>query len=342
MTRVAILGTGLIGASIGLGLKKAGSIRDLEVAGFDRSSQAAQQARKVGAIDISARDPGDAVRGAALVVLAAPILSNHRLLEEIASALQDGAVVTDTGSTKAATMREAMRFMPRGAYFIGGHPMAGRTETGAQHASADLFRGSKWVVVPQASAPEPAVETVMHLAESLGAETMFMDAEEHDAYVASISHLPMAAGLALFRLARASEAWPELSLLAAGGFKDATRLAGTDPSMAYDILVTNRDQIVHWIDRLRETLREVRDYVADIENEEDLFKLLAQTELEYGAYRDGKVGREADSHLQEVGGFDFGSFMMGEALREKMRDITHEQEERVKRKEEERRTRRNI
>jgi prephenate dehydrogenase len=342
MARVAILGTGLIGSSIGLRLKQSSEIRDLEVIGHDRAYDAAQYARKIGAVDLIERDPAMAVRDAALVILAAPVLANHRLMADIANALPDGAIVTDTGSTKAETMREAERVLPDRVSFIGGHPMAGKTESGPKHADAALFEGARWVVVPETDAPESAIEAVLHVARSAGAEPMFMDAEEHDAYAAAISHLPLLMSVALFRLARSSEAWPEMSLLAAGGFKEITRLAATDPSMSFDIASTNREQIAHWIDRLRETLREVRDYVTDKSHEENLFKLLAQSELEYGVYRGGKVGREVESGMQDVSGFDFGSFLMGEALREKMREITRDQEERMKRLDQEQRSRRNV
>src|SRR5690606_22651518 len=136
------------------------TIRDLEVAGYDRSWDALQQARKIGAVDVAERDPADAVREAGLVILAAPILSNHRLMGEIAEALAPRAVVTDTGSTKAETMREARRLLPTTVSFIGGHPMAGKTESGAAHADPTLFEGARWVIVPPTNAPEHAIDTV--------------------------------------------------------------------------------------------------------------------------------------------------------------------------------------
>jgi prephenate dehydrogenase len=342
MTTVAILGTGLIGSSIGLRLHQSSAIPELEVVGFDRYRRSLQAAKQVGAVDRTVDDPERAVRGAALVILSAPILSNHWLMEQIAHALEPGAVVTDTGSTKAETMRQARRHLPTTVAFVGGHPMAGKTETGAKAADAALFEGARWVVVPPANAPERAVDTVVEVAETCGAEAMFMDAEEHDAYVAAISHLPMLSAIGLFRLARASEAWPELSLLAAGGFKDATRLASTDPAMSYDIMVTNREQIAHWLDRMRDELRELREAVMKPDGEEDLFKLIAQTEFEYAAYRGGKVGREVKDHTSDAPTFDFSSFIMGEAIKQKMHEISRSQEERLKEQDEARRLRRDV
>jgi prephenate dehydrogenase len=342
MTLVAILGTGLIGSSIGLRLREQHVYPDLTVVGFDRYRRSAQAARKVGAIDQIAEDPQLAVRDADLVILSAPVLSNHWLMEQIAGALKAGAVVTDTGSTKAETLRQARKHLPATAAFVGGHPMAGKIEVGAEAAESTLFEGARWVVVPPADAPETAVNAIVHLAQQMGAEPMFMDPQEHDAYVAAISHLPLIAAIALFRLVRGSEAWPELSLLAAGGLKDSTRVAGTDPAVAYDIIVTNREQIAHWIDRMGDSLATLKKDLLEPANDENLFKLLAQTELEYTAYRAGKVGRESATQLPDAAGFDFSSFLMGEAVKQKMHEITNAQEERVRERDAERRSRREV
>ena len=233
MPRIAIIGTGLIGASIGLGLKASGEIEGLEVAGYDRSSDNLKQAKRMGALDFSARDAQEAVRGAAIVVLATPLLAMRRIMHEIAPALEQGAVVTDTGSTKAEVMEWAAGELPQPVAFVGGHPMAGKTDAGPDSAEAGLFRNARWVIVPATRSAATAVDAVRGMIETLGAKVTFMDAEEHDAYVAAISHLPLMAATALFTLAHGSDAWPELSQLAASGFKDTTRLAGTEPNMAF-------------------------------------------------------------------------------------------------------------
>jgi prephenate dehydrogenase len=160
---------------------------------------------------------------------------------------------------------------------------------------------------------------------------MFMDAEEHDAYVAAISHLPLMAATAMFRLARDSEAWPELSLLAAGGFKDSTRVAGTDPAMAHDIALTNRTQIIHWIERYREELRALQQQIADTEDEEALFHFLAKTSLEHGAFMTGAVGRKEvdERHWEAVPDSALMDLLMGGTLAERARELTKRSEERI-------------
>jgi prephenate dehydrogenase len=331
MPRIAILGTGLIGTSIGLGLKSGRHRESLEVVGFDTFRDHAQTAERIKAVDKAVRNPVEAVRGAGLVFLAAPILAIRELMEEVARSLEPGAIVTDTGSTKSEIMRWAREYLPPTISFVGGHPMAGNTETGPAAADANLFQDARWVVVPTTEASGDAVDVVAGIAHQLGAKPMFMDAEEHDAYVAAISHLPLMAATALFRLVRDSEAWPELSLLAAGGFKDSTRVAGTDPAMAHDIALTNRTQIVHWIERYREELRDLQRKVADTEDEQELFSLFAKTNLEHGAFMTGAVGRkEVDEKTWDaVPDSVLMDLIMGGNLAERARELTKRADERI-------------
>jgi prephenate dehydrogenase len=341
MTQVSILGTGLIGASIGLALHENSKVIDLEIVGHDRERTNQRQAKKIGAVDREESNLANAVRDASLIILAAPILANHRLLEQIAPFVSEGAVVTDTGSTKAATMAIAAEYLPRGVSFVGGHPMAGKTEVGPDHASADLFHDARWVVTAPAAASKAAAKTVLSLVDAVGATPMLMDAEEHDAYVAAISHMPMMAAHAMFGLARRSEAWPELSLLASGGFKSSTRLAGTDPSMAYDIVVTNRDQTLHWMDRLIEELQEMRERIKDNDREE-LFADIAQSELDYSTYMLGAVGRRDEGADGGADRFDFGSLLIGQAAKDKINEMTQDSDERTRKFELERRLKRDL
>ncbi|MSQ41978.1 MAG: prephenate dehydrogenase/arogenate dehydrogenase family protein [Dehalococcoidia bacterium] len=331
MPRVAIIGTGLIGASIGLRLRSSGALPDLEVVGYDRERDHQRRARTIGALDREADSAAAAVAGAAVVILAVPALALRQLLEEIAPALVPGAVVTDTASTKGEVMVWAQQALPPTVAFVGGHPMAGKTEAGPASAGAALFEGARWVIVPSPGASETAVETVRKLVEIMGARTMFMDASEHDAYVAAISHLPLLAAHALFSLTRGSEAWPELSLLAAGGFRDATRLTGTEPNMAFDIIQTNREQIVHWLTRYRAALRDLQQLIERAGSEEELFRALAQANWDYSTFIEGAVGR---TEVDEKSGTalpsgDFARMMLGDAMTEKMRQIGDANEARL-------------
>jgi len=314
MSGVAIIGTGLIGTSIALGLRRDPATAGLPIIGSDIAREYARAANARGCFDRVIGDPRAAVADASLVVLAVPVLAIREVLEDLAPVLLEGVVVTDTGSTKSQVMRWAAELLPPTAHFIGSHPMAGKTEFGPDAAEAGLFQDARWVLVPSREAPHEAIETVRGLALTLGAHPMFMDAEEHDSYVAAISHLPMVAAQALFKLARTSEAWPELSLLASSGFRDTTRLTGTDDQMALDILRTNRAPVLHWLDRYSAELAKLRELIAETAREDALREFLAEIELDYAAYRAGVVGRREVDEQSAVSDVTAKQLMLGMML----------------------------
>ncbi|GIW12873.1 MAG: prephenate dehydrogenase [Tepidiforma sp.] len=255
--RIAIIGTGLIGTSIGLGLARRPG-RNYELVGADRDRANAKAAKKLGAIDREVGSLEEAVERAGLVVIATPVVAARRILEDIGRFLTPGAVVTDVCSTKAEVMRWAAEFLPETAHFVGGHPMAGREKSGPEAASADLFQGATWAVTPSPRADERAVQVVLGLIEALGAVPLYIDPAEHDQYAAAVSHVPLLASVALFRMVRDSQGWEDAALLAGPGFRDITRLASGDPTMARDIMLTNREAVLHWIGRLQDELGSIR------------------------------------------------------------------------------------
>lgn len=330
MARIAIIGTGLIGTSIALRLARSRAVGDFEVIGCDRSRDHAQDAERTKAFARMVRDPREAVQDASLVIVSTPTLAVHDVFEEIADALAVGATVTDTASTKAEVLGWAARLLPSHVSFVGGHPMAGRTESGPKAAVADLFEGARWVIAPPRHTDPTAVDLVTGLAHEMGATPMPMDAHEHDAYVAAISHLPIVIASALFRLARSSEAWPELSVLAAGGFRDTTRVAGTDETMAHDIIETNREQILHWLDRFSGELGSLRALIADPARAGEMFHYLQQVSFDHDAYMRGSTGRtEVDANLP-VFDFTMSDMLFGGALAERGRQMMRQMEDRAK------------
>jgi prephenate dehydrogenase len=278
MERIAIIGLGLIGGSLGLAIKRA-DVQDVQVVGTARTRETLQKAKKIGAIDLDAPSAAEAVRDARLVIVAAPIMATRGIFEEIAPALSPDAIVTDVGSTKGNVARWAKELLPDTVNFIGGHPMAGKEHAGIDAADADLFRDRTWVIVPSVTASEAAVNTVVGLAQLTGARPLFMDADEHDSYVAAISHLPLLLSSALFSVAFGSAAWPELAQLASSGFRDTTRLASGSPEMAHDIMLTNRDNVLHWLDRFIDELRRFRALV-DEGASERVFEAFTKAQIE--------------------------------------------------------------
>ena len=282
--KVTIIGLGLIGGSIGLALKAA-ALPNLLVVGHDLEGDAMKNALKRGAVDKTESTLEGAVDGARLVIIAAPPLAVRLLLDDISDLLSDGAIVTDVSSTKGDVLRWAKQYLPNTVSFVGGHPMAGKEESGVQAADKDLFRGRAYAVVPATSATEGAVKSVLGLVSILGAEPVFIDADEHDQYVAAISHMPMVVSSAMFTLVRGSSAWTEISPLSGPAFRDMTRLVSGDPQMNHDICVTNPEGVIHWIDRMIGELRRYRDLIMD--NHEDLFTTFSAAQLQREAYLAG-------------------------------------------------------
>ena len=282
MERIAIIGLGLIGGSIGLALKQAG-LTNIEIAGTARTRDTVSRAKKLGAIDVETRTPGEAAKGARMVIIASPVMTARGIFEEIAPVLAPDAVVTDAGSTKADIARWAKELLPETAHYVGGHPMAGKETQGILAADPALFRDKVWVICPSMNAGEHAISAVVGLAQACGAEPVFMDAAEHDSYVAAVSHLPLVLASALFSVAFASAAWPELAQLASSGFRDTTRLASGSPEMAHDIMLSNKENVVHWLDRFIEELRRFRELVASGESK-PVFEAFTRAQLERDNY----------------------------------------------------------
>jgi prephenate dehydrogenase len=271
--RITIIGLGLIGGSLALALKRAKS-KGVDIVGFSRSSETVARAREIGAIDESASSLISAVTGADIVVIATPVMTTKDVLASISEHLSPGCVVTDVGSTKVKVMQWAEKYLPPEVNFIGGHPMAGKETFGIAEADADLFRGCVYCLTPSANATRKAVRRMEKLAESVGASPLFIDAELHDSLVAGASHLPMILSCAFVTATMKSKSWPGMSKLAAGGYRDFSRLASGRPEMSRDICLTNREHIINWIDRYIKVLKKYRSLME--KDGEELHTMLTQ------------------------------------------------------------------
>ncbi len=223
MARAAVIGTGLIGASVGIGLRRNG----WTVTGWDPAPSALAVAVDIGAVDEAAAFRDEAVDGADLVVLAAPVRAIVADLAEI----ETDALVTDVAGVKAPVVEAGARL----SHFVGGHPMAGRETSGPAGASGSLFHGATWVLA-STGARHDDVERLAAVVADLGAVPVVLEADVHDAAVARASHLPH---LVASGLVTAVAGDPVAVQLAAGGFRDLTRVAMSDPSWWVDVLVAN-------------------------------------------------------------------------------------------------------
>ncbi|HEX4205395.1 MAG TPA: prephenate dehydrogenase [Ktedonobacteraceae bacterium] len=278
--RVAIIGLGLIGGSVGLALRKKKMAQ--HVAGYDLGRGVSQRAQSAGAIDQAYTSLADTVRGADLVILATPVGAMRALLQDLAQALTPGAVVTDVASTKAQVISWAEEFLPTPVAFVGGHPMTGKELSGVEAADAELFYQRMYCLTPTARTNPTAIGKVAQFIEILGARVRFLEPSEHDGLVASVSHLPFLASIALMNTVADNPVWGEASLLAAGGFRDVTRLAAGSPEMYRDICVTNSEAIVRWLDEYIATLNTLRARVAQHDRSiNEVFAQAQQTRLKW-------------------------------------------------------------
>ncbi len=261
MPRLTIIGLGLIGGSLGMALKRAKV--DVEIVGFSRKHQTADRAKRAGAIDKAEWNLPAAVSGASLVVIATPPLAIRTVLQDIAPHLPEDCTVSDVASTKEQVLAWAEEILPRNVSFVGGHPMAGKEGSGIDNAEADLFKDRTYCIVPSTSAKPTAVQAVVALAKAVGAIPRFLDAAEHDGLVAGVSHLPFVLATALVNITTQSTGWREAGRLAAGGYRDTTRVASGDPAMYHDICLTNRLSILGWIDAFLDELGRLREMVSE-------------------------------------------------------------------------------
>lgn len=274
---ITIVGTGVIGTSLGLALKQ------LEptpfVIGHDKELPLARGAARLGAFDkvewnlINACEPAD------LIVLAIPLSGVEPTLEAIGPELKEDAVVTDTVRLKGPVIELARRHLPPGVHFVGGDPIVTAPGSGHAHARADLFRNGIYCLTPEVDTHQDAVALVEDLARQVGANPFYLDAAEHDGLVSSVDHLPMVLSAALMRVASASDAWRESRKLAGATFLQATAGVGDDPVALQDALLLDKENILHWIDNYAAELESLRELIA-AGNTEALADVLDKTVVE--------------------------------------------------------------
>lgn len=264
--RVAIIGTGLVGASLGLALARLPGIA--EVAGYDADPSELREAADRGAVGRVAASAADAARGAELVVLAVPVSAIGKVADEVASALEPGAILTDVASVKTRVVEDLQRAVPSGVHVIGGHPMAGSHERGAAHATGDLFVGATYLLTPTTHTDPQAYQRLHGVVAGIGARPLAVHPERHDLLVAVVSHLPQLAATTLMNLAseRARNEHAGLLLLAAGGFRDATRVAASNPDLWLEICAENRSAISAVLDDYAERIEGLRQVLADADD----------------------------------------------------------------------------
>jgi len=258
--RLTIVGVGLIGGSFARAVREAGAVKT--ITGFDTNRANLEQALSLGIVDEIADNAADAAAGAQVVFISVPTCSISGVVRQIAGALAAGCIVTDGGSVKAEIVRQCEELMPTGTFFVGGHPIAGTEHSGAGASFAALYRGKRCILTPTDRTDSAKYETVSRLWEAAGANVCAMEPGHHDRIFAEISHLPHVVAYALVHAVGTADVEGENVLsYTAGGFRDFTRIASSDPVMWRDIALMNREALLASIDGFSASLAELRQRI---------------------------------------------------------------------------------
>ncbi|MEN6390532.1 MAG: prephenate dehydrogenase [Syntrophomonas sp.] len=249
--KVFIVGLGLIGGSLGLALRESPHVES--ITGFDQDEAACDMAAAIGAVDKKA-GLREGAKDADVIIICTPLGVYNSVIEQIAPVLKPGALLTDVGSTKVQVM-ELFASLPSGIHAIGGHPMAGAETQGIAGADRYLFENAVYVLTAEPDTPQEMVRILESILASTGARIKHMEAVRHDELVATVSHIPHLAAVALVELTQGRQ---EELMLAAGGFRDTTRIASSNPDLWQDIAFSNREPIIRQLNVLGERLDELK------------------------------------------------------------------------------------
>jgi cyclohexadieny/prephenate dehydrogenase len=256
--RIALIGVGLIGSSIAHAARRAKLAKS--IVGCAHTQESVDIAVRLGIVDEGFIDAADAAADADLVILCVPVGLCGQLAAQMASALKPGAILTDVGSVKAAIVRDVSPHVPEGVHFVAGHPIAGTEQSGPESGFAELFDGRWCVLTPEASSDPQAVEKLKAFWEALGSKVEIMSPEHHDLVLAITSHLPHLIAYNIVNTAAHLERVTDSEVIkfSAGGFRDFTRIAASDPTMWRDVFLNNKDAVLEMLGRFTEDLTELQ------------------------------------------------------------------------------------
>ena len=282
--RLAIIGVGLIGSSLALALKQAGAVR--QVIGYGRNLENLEKGIELGVIDSLATTVVDCVRGADVIVVAVPLGAMRQVFAELKASAGRDAVITDVGSAKgsvvAAAREELGDLWPR---FVPGHPIAGTEKSGVEAGFASLYQGRRVILTPLEQTDADAVEVIDDMWQHCGAIMEYLSVEHHDKVLAATSHLPHMLAYALVHHLSNLNDHEEIFRYAAGGFRDFSRIASSDPVMWRDVCLANGDALVTLIDQYQQELERIASAIRDGDADE-LLKLFGRAKSE----RDSLIG----------------------------------------------------
>ncbi|MFO7982633.1 MAG: prephenate dehydrogenase/arogenate dehydrogenase family protein [Desulfuromonadales bacterium] len=258
--KLTIVGVGLIGGSLAMALKEAGAVD--EVIGVGRGRANLETALELGVVDEFTQELQEGVKDADVVFLATPVLTLPRVAEDVLPFMKAGAVLTDGGSVKGSVVRDIEPLLPDEVHFVPGHPIAGTEKSGAEAAFPDLYRGKRCILTPTDRTDAGALDLIRRMWQTTGSEVVVMDVEKHDRILGAISHLPHMVAYSLVNSVESYDRYEENILeYSAGGFRDFTRIASSDPTMWRDIALTNREALVEMMEQFEKFFAELKEDV---------------------------------------------------------------------------------
>jgi prephenate dehydrogenase len=264
--RLAVIGVGLIGGSLALALREAGAVG--EVIGIGRGLGNLQKALDLGIVDRITQDAAEGCRDADVVFLATPVRTLSDVAAAIIPSLKPGAILTDGGSVKAQVAQEIEPLLRDDFFLVPGHPIAGTEKSGAEAAFATLYQGRRCILTPTERTDQDALLFIQRMWGTVGSEVVLMDVTKHDRVLAAISHLPHMVAYSLVNAVGSYDRYEENILeYSAGGFRDFTRIASSDPTMWRDIALTNRDALIEMMERFERFFGELKEDVRQGDDE---------------------------------------------------------------------------
>jgi prephenate dehydrogenase len=286
--QLGVIGCGLMGGSFALALKKAGMVR--RVVGYSKSPSTTERARKLGIIDVAAESALLAVSGSDIVLIAVPVSATEGTFKAIRHLVEPGVLLMDVGSTKRDVVDAARRVLrERVGSFVPAHPIAGKEQSGIQHADAGLYAGRQVILTPLAQTAPEMIQKATDAWAAIGSQVLKMSPENHDAAYAAVSHLPHLLAFAFFSAVTHQPSGGDFLSLAGPGFRDFTRIAASDPKVWRDILIANREELLKQSQRFRHTL-DALEHVIKSGNADALEDLIRRASDGRAQWHMGKPG----------------------------------------------------
>ena len=311
LERIAVVGAGPIGTSIGLALKSVG-LKNTEVIGQCSDRDSLSIIKKINAFDDIVSGLDEALEGAQLVVIDSPVSETRDILQSMSPHISDGAVVTDTGNSKVRCAVWAKEFLPDSIDYIGGRPIIKNFDMRLESSSSQLFKDNYYCIMPTEKADAQAIKTVVSMVEAIGAVPYFLDPIEHDSYSAAVDVLPMVISAAFVNTTAGSDSWKEMYKTASRAFDQQSMASSDDPIDAETQCLTVSQPLIHWIDQMILSMNKIRSQLS--EDSDDLIESFITAWEQRARWETGAIGNDDSRPTLPTAGESMASVLLGDKL----------------------------